>query len=415
MVDRGPIQTVAERERSELPVHVQPAEATRESHAVASSSRVARVALAHDWLVARRGGEHVLERLAGLIHADHLPAALYTLFDGGVSIGPSVDAMPKVASLLQRVPGASGRLRRWMLPLYPLGVRALTQQLALDHQETPIDLLISTSSAAVKGIQTPDGVPHLCYCHSPARYVWSLAEEYRGGGGPGAMLRRAGLRAVQRRYRHWDRETSRDVTRFVANSEHTAALIRRCYAREADVVHPPVRTNFYTRDPFLKREPFWLFVGALEPYKRADLAIRAAAKAKQPLVIVGEGTEMPRLRAMAGRHVRFMGRVDDETVRDLYRRAQLLLFPQLEDFGIVAVEAQACGCPVVARRAGGALDTVIEGQTGVFFEDPTPEAVAEAAKAVPANADRDCRAYAESFSEARFDEAMRAQIESVLG
>lgn len=357
----------------------------------------------------------MLERLAGLVRSEHSAASLYTLFDSGVSIGPAVDAVPKVVSLLQRLPGASGRLRRWMLPMYPLGVRALTQQLELDHQESPIDLLISTSSAAIKGMRAPDGVPHLCYCHSPARYVWSLAEEYRGGSGPGAVLRRAGLRAVQRRYRHWDRETSRDVTRFVANSEHTAGLIRRCYAREADVVHPPVRTNFYTRDPFMKREPFWLFVGALEPYKRADLAIRAAAKAKQQLVIVGEGTEMPRLRAMAGRGVRFMGRVDDETVRDLYRRAQLLLFPQLEDFGIVAVEAEACGCPVVARRAGGALDTVIEGQTGTFFDEPTPEAIVEAANAVPTSCDRDCRAHAEAFSEARFDEAMRGHIEALLG
>ncbi len=376
-----------------------------------------RVALAHDWLCGRRGGEAVLERIATVLRERHEVVAVLTMFDDGSSIGPAVDSLPRIVWPGGRVAGAQ-RLRRWLLPLYPEAVRWLSGRLARLHADRPIDLVVSSSSAAIKGLSPPRGVPHVCYCHAPARYVWSVEDEYAVGRSPGDTLRTLGLRAIGPLYRAWDRRSAANVTRFIANSSHTAAEIARCYGREAAVVHPPVRAGFFTPDPGVPREPFWLFAGALEPYKRADLAIEAARWTGARLVIVGGGSMEPSLRAMARRlpegAVEFAGRVSDERLRDLYRRARLLLFPQVEDFGITAVEAQACGCPVVARRAGGALDTVIEARTGAFFDRPEPAAIAEAAGRCPLGADEACRRNAERFSEAVFDESLLRRLSPAI-
>ncbi len=376
-----------------------------------------RVLLAHDWLCGRRGGEAVLERIAAVLRERHEVVAVFTMFDDGSSIGPAVDALPRVVWPGGRVPGARV-LRRWMLPLYPEAVRWLSGRLARLHDDRPIDLVVSSSSAAVKGLRPPRGVPHVCYCHAPARYVWSVEEEYAVGRSPGDALRTLGLRAIGPLYRSWDRRTAANVTRFLANSSHTAAEIARCYGREAAVVHPPVRTGFFTPDPGVPRQPFWLFAGALEPYKRADLAVEAARWAGVRLVMAGGGSMERALRARARRlpegTVEIAGRVSDERLRELYRRARLLLFPQVEDFGITAVEAQACGCPVVARRAGGALDTVIEGRTGAFFDRPEPAAIAEAAGRCPLGADIVCRRNAERFGETAFDESLLRHVSSAV-
>lgn len=366
-----------------------------------------RVALAHDWLVGLRGGELVLDRLARLARDRLDPAGLWTMFDDGRPLTPAIDALPKRVSPLSRLPAGA---RRWLLPAYPLAVRALSRSLARAHAERPIDLLVSTSSAAIKGLRSPVGVPHLCYCHAPARYLWSRRADYAD-----STARRTGLALCGPALRRWDARTNDRVTRFVANSAHTAAEIRRVYGRDADVVHPPVRTGYFTPDPAVEREGFWLVAGALEPYKRTDLAIEGALRAGRPLVVAGDGSDAPRLRRLAsGSHkIEFLGRVPDERLRDLYRRARLLLFPQVEDFGIVSPEAQACGCPVVARRAGGALDTVIEGGTGAFFDDPTPEALIAAAARCPGDAAA-CRANAERFDERLFDARLLAIIDDLL-
>jgi glycosyltransferase involved in cell wall biosynthesis len=379
----------------------------------ARGDRPARIALAHDWLVGYRGGEAVLERIARLVRAEYAPAGLYTMFDDGRTLAPTVDSLPRRVSCLNRIPGGAGRLRRWLLPLYPAAVADLSAALARDHERDEVDLLVSTSSAAVKGMRSPPHVPHLCYCHNPARYVWGLAEEY-GGSGPAATARGLGLRAAGPAYRAWDRRTAANVTGFIANSTHTASLIGRFYGRDAAVVHPPVRTGFFTPDPSAARGDFWLVAGALEPYKRVDLAIAAARLAGKQLIVAGAGSQEHVLKRGAGDGASFLGRVSDERLRELFRTAELLLFPGVEDFGIIPVESQACGCPVVARRAGGALDTVVEGQTGAFFDDPTPEAIVETAARAPRGSAQRCRANAERFSEEVFDEAMRGQIQAVL-
>lgn len=403
---------------------------------IASPAR-RRIAIVHDWLCGYRGGEAVLDRIARLVVAEHECAGLWTMVDDGRPLTPTIDALPKHTSVLQQIPGGPTRLRRWLLPVYPTAVESLSRSLAREHARQPIDLVISTSSAAVKGIRPPKDaagrtVPHVCYCHSPARYLWSQQAAYgarndaEGDRGttttPGLQdrLRGAGLSIFGERLRQWDARTASNVSQFLANSSHTREEIQRCYGRDAAVIFPPVRTEFFTPDASAKRESFWLYVGALEPYKRADLAIDAANRMKHPLVIAGSGSSRASLEQRAGTTVRFEGRVGDERLRTLYRTARVLLFPQIEDFGIVAAEAQACGLPVVARGHGGALDTVVDGVTGVLFANPSSDSLLDAImrfdSLAPAPFDwtTACRQNAERFSEAAFDRDMRRWTEAML-
>ncbi|MHC5011817.1 MAG: glycosyltransferase, partial [Planctomycetota bacterium] len=258
----------------------------------------------------------------------------------------------------------------------------------------------------------PAGAKHLCYCHSPARYVWEQTADY--GIGSGGLVRRVGLRLIGERFRRWDRATASRVTRFVANSAHSAARVRRCFGCEAGVVHPPVRTDVFTPGS-AEREEWFLVVAALEPYKRTDLAIDAANRHGFRLKVVGGGSQAADLQRQAGPTVEMMGRVSDEALLDLYRRAQAMIFPQVEDFGITAVEAQAAGCPLIAFRAGGAED-ILAPETGVFFDEQSTDALVEAVRSFDAaRYPREaCRANAERFSEAAFDEAMRREVEALL-
>lgn len=359
----------------------------------------------------------VLDAIARLLVDDgHAIARLYTMFDSGKALSPAIDALPRTASSLNRFPQP---LRRWLLMRYPAAVRQLSRRLARDHAREPIDLLISTHSAAIKGLRSPPGVPHLCYCHCPARYLWSQTDAYRSPDLKG-RLRSAGLRVFSPSLRRWDRRTAAHVTRFIANSHHTGAEIERCYDRDSVVVHPPVRTDFFTPSA-QPRDASLLLVSALEPYKRVDLAIDAACLARRPLTVVGAGSHEAALRAHARRaqtrhdlpaHITFAGRLEDAALLEHYRRARALLFPQVEDFGITAVEAQAAGCPVVARRAGGALDSVIEHETGALFDAPRAESIARAIDRCPLNPRTPgrCRDNALRFSEAVFREKMRAWI-----
>lgn len=391
---------------------------------VEAKRRAARVALAHDWLVGRRGGEAVLERIARIVLQQYTHAGLYTLFKKGKGIGSAIDRFDCHTSMLNGLPG-----RRWLLPLYPAAVDGLSAKLARQAAGSPIDLLVSTSSGLIKGMKAPEGARHLCYCHAPARYLWSVTDEYTRGG-LGGSLRKAGFGMFGERLRNWDRKTVANVDAFIANSRHTAKEIDRCFAREAVVIHPPVRTEMFTVDASVQREDFWLVAGAHEPYKRTDIAIEAAMRAGRRLMVAGGGSEIGALKKFTKKTARslgkmgfgtgrqtlieFLGRVDDSTLIGLYRRARCLIYPQIEDFGIVAVEAQACGCPVVARRAGGALDSVLEGRTGIFFNETDPEALRKAVERAPEGVDDQCRAHAEMFSEAAFDRRIARAMERMV-
>lgn len=351
------------------------------------------VHLAHDWLVGMRGGEWVLDRLARLFG----PTTLYTLVNDGRSLTEAIDRCAVRTSPLQYFPGAAGRLRRWYLPLMPWAVERL--------EVRGCDLLISTSSAVMKSIRPPKDVPHLCYCHSPARYIWGQGSDYEVGAG--GALRRIGLKMVRKRFQQWDRRTASRVTQFLANSKHTAGRIHNCYGREAEVVYPPVRTEFFTIDPARPREDWYLVTAALEPYKRTDLVIEAARRGGFRLKVAGRGSQLNTLREHAPKHVEVLGHVDDATLRDLYQTARGLIFPQMEDFGIVPVEAMAAGCPVISFAGGGAMETVTQ-QTGVFFDVQSAQAIVSAVKEFErAHFDAEtCRGNARRFSEDVFDAAM---------
>ena len=359
-----------------------------------------RVVLAHDWLNGMRGGERCLE----LICREFPEAELYTLLYRSELVAEAIRSRKVHVSGLQRVPGFLNHYR-WFLPLFPLAIESF-------RLPAGTDLVISTSHCAAKGIVPPAGARHLSYCFTPMRYAWSLQAEYFGRSG----LKRAVIDRGLARLRKWDRAASARVDRFVAISRHVQARIREFYGREAAVVYPPVATEFFTPDGRGGDDGYDLIVSALVPYKRVDLAVRAYAQTGFPLKIAGAGTELAALRRGAPPNVEFVGRVPDEAVRELYRRCRFLIFPGEEDFGIVPLEAQACGKPVVAFGRGGLLETVVAGQTGVFFQEQTPEALAAAVAFAARNGWEAAaiRAHAEQFSEARFMAGLRTEIERTL-
>ncbi|MCH2154272.1 MAG: glycosyltransferase [Phycisphaerales bacterium] len=359
------------------------------------------VVLVHDWLVAVRGAERVLDRFA----AQFGPTDLYSLVHDGRPMTPAIDACRFHVSPMQRLPGGAGRLRRWYLPLLPRMIERLRIR--------KCDLVLSDSSSVAKSIHPPEGTPHLCYCHSPARYIWEQTEDYQNGSM--GSLRGLGLRAFRRRFQRWDRRTASRVDRFLANSQHIARRIERCWGREAKVVYPPVRTNQFQHDADVDREDWFLVVGALEPYKRTDIAIQAAVRGGHAIKVVGVGTQLEALKKSSPPGVEFLGRVPDDELLSLYQRAKALIFPQEEDFGIVAVEAQACGCPVIAYASGGALE-IIRDDTGLFVEQQEVEAF-ESAMRESANwsiQGEACRANAERFSCRIFDDLIWQEVQSLL-
>jgi len=373
-----------------------------------------RVVIAHDWLCGLRGGELVLDAICRAVaaepslmcgDADGLlgdggsasvefervkVVGVLAMFADGKPLTKAIDALPRVVSVVGKLPWAA-RVRRWLLPIYPLAVWDLSRQLAKMHAREPIDLVVTTSSCAIKALRAPKGVPHVCYVHAPARYIWSRGGDYARGGVLG-RVRGVGLLIVRNWFKRWDFKTAQKNESYshgpdvlLANSTHTQSQIRACWGREAQVLYPPVRTGRFVNVKQMARERYWLYVGALEPYKRVDVAIVAAARAGVPLVIIGKGSQEARLRALAkelhaseepvrgadeerlASLVRFLGHISEENVVDAMCRARLLVLPQVEDFGIVAVEALACGTPVVARAMGGAMDIVREGVNGAVY------------------------------------------------
>jgi glycosyltransferase involved in cell wall biosynthesis len=355
------------------------------------------VGLVHDWLTGQRGGENVLREIARRFPG----APIYTLFHLPGSVDPEIEAHPIVTSFLQHAPGLAAGYRRY-LPLFPFAIEDLPVD---DHR-----LVISSSHCVAKGAQRGPRAFHLCYCHTPMRYAWDQEEAYFGTGrGPVARLRRRVLAGLRR----WDVATQGRVDLYVANSSFVAERIRRYYRRHAAIVPPPVETGFFRPDPERPREHV-LMVAALAPYKKVDRAIQACEAAGLPLVVVGVGPERARLERLAGPATRLAGRVDAAALRDLYRGAICFLQPGIEDFGIAAVEALACGTPVVARGEGGVLDIVRDGREGVFFGADEPEAIRAAidkSRGMKFNS-MNLRERAESFSAGRFAQRLEETLVS---
>ncbi len=327
-----------------------------------------RVAVLHHWFVTRGGGERVAECIASLFPQ----AELFTLLACPQGLPATLRGRAMHTSRLQSLPWA-GRFHRQLLPFYPAAVRSLDLR--------GFDLVLSSDSGPVKGVRLSPGTVHICYCHSPMRYLWDGFETYRRAMDP---VTRLAFSAVAGPIRRWDQAAASRVTHFVANSRYVADRIRRCYGREADVLHPPISLDQAPAPGQIAPEDHYLCAGRLVAYKRTDLAIEACARLGRPLRIAGTGPEESRLRRLAARlgaPVQFLGELSDAALWTEYARCRALLFAADEDFGMVPLEAQACGRPVIAYGAGGSLETVRgtgPKRTGAYFSRQTADSAVEA-------------------------------------
>lgn len=372
-----------------------------------------RIVLVHDWLTGMRGGEKCLE-----VVAERWPHAhLHTLLHQPGSVSSPIERLHRRTSFLQHVPRIT-TLYRYFLPLMPVAVAS--------WRLPPADLVVSFSHCVAKSVgpalQAPGyRAPHVCYCFTPMRYAWQMRQAYFAG-----RLPRLPARLLDRYLDHlrdWDRETAAGVDHFVAISRTVQQRIRECYDRDSTVIYPPVDTEFYTPSS-LPREDFYLVVSAFAPYKRLDLALSACARLGRPLVVIGSGQDGGRLRALAGPDARFLGWQPDEVIRDHLRRCKALLFPGLEDFGIVPVEAMACGTPVIALGQGGATETVVSlssrraEPTGILFPEQTIDSLCQAILDFEARAGdvtpKACRRQALRFAADRYRRDLFAYLDNVL-
>jgi glycosyltransferase involved in cell wall biosynthesis len=322
-----------------------------------------KVALIHDWLTGRRGGEKVLEALAEMFPG----APIYTLFRVRGSQAPEIERREIHTSFLQRMPLA-GKHYRSYLPLYPLAVEQFNLQ--------EYDLIVSSSHCAAKGvIPRPDAL-HVSYIHSPMRYAWNEYHTYFSPSRLG-LLSRWAVPPLVHYLRLWDVSSAARTDVFAANSRNVARRVEKYYRRRAEVIPPPVDVDFFRPGP-AKAGEYFLIVSALVPYKRIDLAIEAFNRTGRELRVVGRGPDLKRLKKAARPNVRFLGSLADEDLLRAYRGARALLQPWEEDFGIAALEAQACGIPVVAYGRGGAAESVLHGRTGILYDEPTAAGLAGA-------------------------------------
>ena len=360
-----------------------------------------RVALIHYWLVNWRGGERVLRAIADLFPE----ADIFTHVADPVIVREHFPDHKIFTTFIGRLPGARRFYQRY-LPLMPLAL----EQLDLRRY----DLVISSESGPAKGVIVGPMATHICYCHSPMRYAWDMYHEYNERSGP---LTRALMGPVLHYMRLWDQTSAQRVDRYVANSQFVARRIEKYYRRPAEVIYPPVEVdNFVSSHP---SEDFYLSVGQLVKYKRTDLLVQAFNALNRPLVIIGEGETLSTLRRIAKPNIRFLGRQSWDVIREHYSRCKALVFPGIEDFGMVPVEAMASGKPVIALGQGGVRETVVDGLTGLYFHEQTPKALAEAVhqfEGTVAKFDPQViRAHAKQFSEQIFKDRFRSLIASTIG
>ncbi len=348
-----------------------------------------RTALVHDFLLDVRGAERVFLALCELFPDADLFTAVY---DAEGTRG-CFEHRSVTASYLQRL-RPSARTFRTLLPLYPAAMERLDL--------SGYDLVISSSSAWAHGVSVPDAAAHVCYCHNPFRYAWDEREATLAARDP---LTRLALGKIFDRWRDWDRRVARGVDRYVANSVTTQERIARSFDRVADVVYPPVDLDRFGPGPV---GDYHLVLSELMSHKRLDVAVRAFNRLGRRLVVVGDGPDSRRLHSIAGPTVTFTGRATDAEVASLLAGAQALVVTGTEEFGIAAVEAQAAGRPVIANRAGGLLETVVDGVTGTFFEPSDPEALATVVAGFDAGGiDADaCVANARRFGREQFAEGI---------
>lgn len=352
------------------------------------------LALAHDYLLTMRGAERTFAEMAACWPA----APIYTLLYDEEEVADGFSGREVHTSRLQLL-GASQRSFRYLLPLFP----GATERLPVSEYE----IVVSSSSAFAHGLRPGPGALHVCYCHSPFRYAWF---EHERAEEEVPVPARPLLRRTLKRIRSWDLEAAGRVTRYVANARITQERIEQLYGVESEIVHPPVAVERFSIG---KPEDFLLFVGQVVPHKRVEVALKAAHLAGRPIKVVGEGPDLPRLEQLYSRpDVEFLGNVSDSRLADLYARCIALVVPNIEEFGIAAVEAQAAGRPVVAVNRGGVRETVVDGETGVLVDGEDAAALAAPLHDVDFNRfdPLAIRAHADHFSAASF----RRQFKSLV-
>lgn len=357
------------------------------------------VGLCHDWLTGMRGGERVLELLCQAFPE----AAISTLIAKPEAVSEIINSHPIYTSKLQKIPNISKSYRKF-LPIMPMAVRTIPKP--------NCDLLITTNHCVAKAIPIHEHTKHICYCFTPMRYAWTFYEEYFGSN----PIKAAFVKPMLATLRHWDKKTASNVTQFVAISKHIQKRIKNFYGLDSEIVYPHVEIDKWTISKSKPTKDYDLIVSALVPYKKVDLAVQAYNKSGFPLRIIGTGSGLDALKAIAKNNITFLQRQSDESILQHYRNCRMLIFPGEEDFGIVPLEAQACGRPVVAFNKGGATETIIKNVSGVFFNEQNVTSLNEAIEKCAA-ADwnpEEIRANAEKFGPDNFIDGMNNVINKVM-
>lgn len=353
------------------------------------------ISLLHHWLVGLRGGEKVLEQFCTLFPNAHIHTLVKT--EDLKKLGDIIPVHDIRCTFLDLLP-FSETIYQNLLPLFPV---------AIGNHNVKSDFVLSSDASLIKGMKLDRNTPHVCYCHSPPRYLWDMQEEYLANMNP---LKAKVFLLLTPYLRKFDLKGAENVDHFIANSRYVKERIQRIYNRESTVIHPPVALEDF--DFTKESEDFYLMVSALVPYKRVDLAVKAFNKLGKKLVIIGEGSEYDKLKTLADDNIEMLGSQSFDVLKDHYARCKAFIFPGVEDFGITPLEAQASGKPVIAMKKGGALETVLDNETGIFFEKQTPEALIEAVekfeKIITSFDSRRIRRHAEKFSPDRFRSEIKA-------
>jgi len=367
-----------------------------------------KIAFVCDWLTGMRGGERCLEAACEL----YPDADIFTLVHFPGSVSEKIESHKIRTSYIQNLPRKK-KFRRY-LPLFPHAI----QQFDLSGY----DCVLSFSHCVAKGVKVPKGIPHICYCYTPMRYAWHMQSEYLS---KFSYLKKWAATVVLDYLKNWDKKTSSRVTHFIASSKNVQNRIKQTYNRNSVVIYPPVQCSRFTISD--SDDGYYLIVSALVPYKRIDVAIKAFGLTSKKLVIIGSGPELARLKSMASPNASFIENANDNQVVEYMKKCKALIFPGEEDFGIVPLEAQACGKPVIAFAKGGALETIIEigqsarekvGPTGIFFFEQNPTAIVETISIFEKKRDRFdpqvCRNNALRFDRSVFMKRLQHYIENTI-